>query len=208
MGAMQLTQDTSHEPREMSPAEAGIHEALEKQDWRGALALCSRGYGAMLGRFCMALIGSQQDAEDICQEVLLDAYAGFAGFRAEGSVKAWLFTIARRKCARCLEKRRRRAGRLHLVHDAERSPDSSGTEAQLLKRQRASQARNALATMRPSEREALLLRFGAQLSFEELGRSFEIAPPAARKRVSRAIASLRAALAETENAQENQGGRA
>ena len=62
--------------------------------------------------------------------------------------------------------------------------------------------------MRPSEREALLLRFGAQLSFEQLAESFDIAPPAARKRVSRAIASLRTALVETENAHDTQGGRA
>ena len=71
-----------------------------------------------------------------------------------------------------------------------------------------SHARNALETMRPSEREALLLRFGAQLSFEQLAESFDIAPPAARKRVSRAIASLRTALVETENAHDTQGGRA
>ena len=52
--------------------------------------------------------------------------------------------------------------------------------------------------MRPSDRDALLLRFGADLSFKEVAAACGIDETAARKRVSRALARLRSVL-EDEN---------
>src|SRR5687768_11625067 len=74
---------------------------------RDALAACARTYGAVLGRLCMAMLGSQADADEAVQETLLAAHGSMAGYRAEGPVKAWLCGIARHVCARRLEGRRR-----------------------------------------------------------------------------------------------------
>jgi RNA polymerase sigma-70 factor (ECF subfamily) len=41
------------------------------------------------------LTSSRQDAEDLTQEVMLLAYAGFGSFRAGTNVRAWLFRILR-----------------------------------------------------------------------------------------------------------------
>ena len=84
---------------------------------RDALALCAREHGGAVGRFCMALLGDQAEAEEVLQEALLAAYDGFGELRGE-AVRPWLFGIARRMCARRLAKRTRRAGKLRLVHDA------------------------------------------------------------------------------------------
>jgi RNA polymerase sigma-70 factor, ECF subfamily len=43
----------------------------------------------------MRLTSSRQDAEDLTQEVMLHAYAGFGSFRAGTNVRAWLFRILR-----------------------------------------------------------------------------------------------------------------
>lgn len=141
----------------------------------------------------MALTGSQADAEDLAQETLLAAYDGIDRWRREGSIKSWLFTIARRKAARLLERRARRTARLRLVHDAAREPEPSQT-ADLAARERAEQARRALDRVRPSAREALVLRYQADLSYRELADVCGIDEATARKRVSRAIGTMRQIL--------------
>jgi RNA polymerase sigma-70 factor (ECF subfamily) len=183
--------------RSREQLDAEIAGAIDEGDAQKALLLCARYHGPALGRLAMAMLGSQHDAEDVTQETLLDAYHGFESWRREGSMRAWLMTIARRKCARLVEKRARRTAKLRLVHDAQPSePGSGGTEKELLLKQRAVRARGELDKLRPSEREALLLRFGAGLSFREVGLAIGIDEAAARKRVSRAIANLRETLRE------------
>ena len=159
------------------------------------LSLCARHHGAAIGRLCMALVGSQSEAEDLAQETLLAALAGISEFRGDGPIRAWLFGIARRKCARHLERHSRREARLRLIHDATRGELA---DELLAKRQRAETARAALEAIRPSEREAVVLRFAGELSFRDVGVACGIDEAAARKRVSRALARLRDKLSTTE----------
>jgi RNA polymerase sigma-70 factor (ECF subfamily) len=182
-------------------AERDIRAAIDDDDHPQALVLCTRHYGALIGRLCMALSGSQADAEDLTQDTLIAGHAAFDSWRGEGSMRAFLLAIARRKCAKHIEKKVRRTARLKLVHDADRMgaarhDSSRDVEKQALRRERADKARDALGRLRPSEREALLLRYGADLSYHEVGQACGIDDAAARKRVSRAIAGLRDVLSE------------
>lgn len=171
--------------------DAQIAEIIAARDHRAALRLCACHHSAAIGRLCMALVGSQAEAEDLVQETLLDAHDAFDTWRGEGTLRAWLFAIARRKCARYLERRVRHSSRLRLVHDAERQPEADHV---LLERERAEAARAALATLRPSEREALVLHFVGEQSFRDVAQACGIAEAAARKRVSRALCKLREAV--------------
>jgi RNA polymerase sigma-70 factor (ECF subfamily) len=173
--------------------DSGIVDAIRAGHHRTALSLCARQHGASIGRLCMAICGSQAEADDLTQETLLTAYDGFASYRGEGSLRAWLLGIARRRCARHIERRSRREAKLRLVRDASVQPE---TEELLSARRRAEQTRAALERVRPSEREALLLRFMSDLSYRDLGSACGIEEATARKRVSRAIAKLRDVLAE------------
>lgn len=172
-----------------------IEQLVAGGQHRQALLLCTRHYAAGIGRLCMALLGSQAEAEDATQEILLEAHASFGNWRAEGSLKSWLFTIARRRCAKTLEKRGRRDNRLRLVPSA---PGTEHAEDWLLRRERAQRARAAIEQIRPSEREALTLRYAAELSFREVGDACGIDEAAARKRVSRALARLRSVIERSE----------
>lgn len=161
--------------------------------YRDAVGLAARQHGEAIGRLCMALLGSQAEAEEATQETLIAAYDAMASYRGEGSVKAWLMGIARRICARRLETRTRQQAKLRLIFDA-----SSGAQLpdDALERQRMAQrVRAALEELRPSEREALVLRYGADLSFREVGQACGIDEAAARKRASRALNRLRAVFA-------------
>jgi RNA polymerase sigma-70 factor, ECF subfamily len=175
---------------------ASVEAALRRREHGAALTLCARQHGPAIGRLCMALVGSQADAEDLTQETLLAAHDAFDSWRGEGSIRSWLFGIARRKCARLLENRTVGRAKLALLRDEAPVPDPADTASE---RQLASRARKALAAIRPSEREALILRYAAGLSFREVAAACGIDEAAARKRVSRAHARLRAELdAETD----------
>lgn len=175
--------------------EQEIRAALSGGRYHEALASCVRDYGELLGRLCMALVGSQTEAEDLVQETLLAAHRGFHGYRDEGTVKAWLSSIARRKCARHLETRSRSKSSPNPGPDL---PAAASVEEDVLLGRHASRARTLLDSIRPSEREALVLRYAVGLTFREVAQACGIDEAAARKRVSRALARLRSQLGAEE----------
>jgi len=172
--------------------ESEIAAAIARGDRRTAIGACARMLGAPLGRLCFAHLSLQSEADEAVQETLLAAYDGMDGFRGEGSVRAWLFGIGRKICARRLEVRTRQARRSRLLataNDVEPAVDVAVDEAR-----RTLAMRAALAELRPTEREAVLLRFEGELSYREVGEACGVDEAAARKRVGRALARLRERL--------------
>lgn len=159
-------------------------------DHRTAVAECAALYGAALGRLCMAFLGSQEDAEEVVQETLLAAHRAMPGFRADGSVRAWLFGIARRQCARFLERGRKHQ---HLRLVGEQAADGDTGDA-VRTRRRAERVRSALSGLKPSERDPLVLRYQGELSYREIAEICGIDEAVARKRVSRGLERLRQTL--------------
>lgn len=176
-----------------TPPRAGqgepILEALAGGDRGRAAALLVSEHSVALGRTCMALLGSQSEAEDALQETLMAALDGLESFRGEGSLRAWLLSIARRRCAKRLEARTRE-------RDFKQGLTGPEAPANAERISMAARARRLLDEIRPTEREALVLRFAAELSFREVGQACGIDEAAARKRVSRGLARLRNLLGE------------
>ena len=182
---------------ELAPAtalgsERAIGALVQAGRHREALAACVHEHGAVLGRLCMALLGSQADADEAAQETLLRAYRAMASYRGDGSVKSWLCGIARHVCAHMLEVRRR--GRDMLPG----APLEDETFDVVESRRRARAIRRALDHLKPSEREALVLRYVADLSHREIAAAIHLDEAAARKRISRALAHLRAVMPDQE----------
>ena len=180
-GDMQALADSvvAHDP---------IVELIHDGRHRDALAACARTHHVVLGRLCMALLGSQADADEAVQETLLRAHRAMASYRAEGSVKAWLCGIARHVCAHMLETRRKGRELLELV------PTEGEARDTFALRRRARALRDALEKLKPSEREALALRYVADLSHREIAEACGLDEAAARKRVSRALDRLRSVM--------------
>ena len=170
-----------------TPIRAGdpIEELIREGRHREALTACARTHAAILGRLAMALLGSQADADEAVQETLLRAHRAMPTYRAEGSVKAWLCGIARHVCAHMLETRRRGRELLEIV------PVEGEQRDAFEARRRTRLVREALEKLKPSEREALVMRFVADLSHREIAVACGLDEAAARKRISRALARLR-----------------
>jgi RNA polymerase sigma-70 factor (ECF subfamily) len=60
---------------------------------------------------CYRMLGSLQDAEDACQETLLAAWQGLAGFEGRASVRTWLYRIATNRCLNARRSASRRPAR-------------------------------------------------------------------------------------------------
>lgn len=160
-----------------------IAQLVQAGQHREALVACVQTHGKIVGRLCVVLLGSQADADEAVQETMLRAHRAMATYRGEGTIKAWLCGIARHVCAHMLETRRK--GRLLLEVVPEQGAD------ELARRQGARVLREALARLKPTEREALVLRYVAGLSHREIAVACNLDDAAARKRVSRALAKLR-----------------
>jgi RNA polymerase sigma-70 factor (ECF subfamily) len=187
-----------------SPAERGpapvepIAALIGGGQHREALAACAREHGAVLGRLCMALLGSQADADEATQETLLRAHRAMASYRGEGSVKSWLCGIARHVCAHVLESRQRGRDLAARSGPADETGPTQPIHDAVASRHRARAIRRGLAALRPSEREALVLRYVADLGHREIATALQIDEAAARKRISRALAQLRTVMCDQE----------
>ncbi|MBS1120169.1 MAG: polymerase sigma-70 factor, subfamily [Deltaproteobacteria bacterium] len=170
-----------------------IAALVQEGKHREALASCARAHGRILGRLCMALLGSQADADEATQETLLRAHRAMPTYRGEGTIKAWLCGIARHVCAHTLETRRKGRELAELVP----VPSEGEPREAFAHRQRSRAIRLALTNLKPSERDVLVLRFVADLSHREIAVACNLDEAAARKRISRALAHLRTVLLET-----------
>ncbi|OXM68517.1 sigma-70 family RNA polymerase sigma factor [Amycolatopsis vastitatis] len=58
--------------------------------------------------YCYRLLGSVDEAEEVVQDVYLDAWRAYGGFEGRSSLRTWLYRIATRACFKALEKSRHR----------------------------------------------------------------------------------------------------
>jgi RNA polymerase sigma-70 factor (ECF subfamily) len=173
-----------------------IAAAIRDRTHHRALAMMTRDFGPALARFCTAVLGNQAEAEEAAQDALIEALRAMPSFRGESAVRTWLFAIARRMCVRRARRRRHREALLRVVSVTELpSPDTPLDDVARTELYR--RLETAVASLAEDEREVLALRFQADLTYEEAAEVCGISPDAARKRASRAFATLREKLGGT-----------
>src|SRR5687768_3769843 len=77
-----------------SDVDARLIERWRAGDERAATELVER-HAAALARFASSL-GERDEIEELVQDTFVRAFAALDGFRADSSLRTWLFTIARR----------------------------------------------------------------------------------------------------------------
>ena len=137
-------------------------------------------HGIDVWRFAVSQVGRER-ADDVFQETMLAALAGYPSLRDPGAVRSWLLRIAARKAVDLF-----RAAARGPVPVAE--PDvGSVAEHEPADDELWSRVR-ALPT---KQRQAVALRFVLDLEYADIGAAMQTSPEAARRNVFEALRTLR-----------------
>ena len=139
-------------------------------------------HAAELLRFLTAVVGPD-DAQDCFQETCLAALRAYPGLPSGSNLRAWAFTIARRKA---IDAGRARARRPVPVADDANHPPIDGAPAS-----DHSSAWTPLAALPPKQRAAVFLRVAVELPHREVARILDCSEEAARRSAHEGLRRLR-----------------
>jgi RNA polymerase sigma factor (sigma-70 family) len=149
-------------------------------------AIVDRYQGRLLG-FCRQMLGSTEDAEDVLQEVFVNAYRAMLADEREINLRPWLYRIARNRCLNHLRK---------PTADAQESMDmvpaveASSTAEKVHNREEFRQLLTDVGKLPETQRSALLLREMDAMSYEEIAQAMETSVPSVKSLLVRARISL------------------
>ncbi len=166
-------------------AENDLARKASRGDER-ALERIYRDYHQPLYRFCLAIVGNPQDAQDALQNTMVKMLRALPGEQRSIALKPWLYRIAHNESVDLLRRRRPDVS-------LEASEPRLGAElvAHVETRQRLRQLIADLSALPGRQRETLLMREAAGLSFEEIGFALETSPAVARQTLYEARLGLR-----------------
>jgi RNA polymerase sigma factor (sigma-70 family) len=136
--------------------------------------------------------GDAHAADDITQQVFVALARNASALRKHATLAGWLYVTTHHATAELVRREQRRKQReatahsMHLTDSSAGSPDEAARLRPLLD--------DALITLKPDEREAVVLRYFSNRTFSEIGKAVQLSEEAARKRVDRALEKLHAVL--------------
>jgi RNA polymerase sigma-70 factor (ECF subfamily) len=142
-------------------------------------------------RFALWLCRSQPVAEEVVQETFLRAWRSLDTLKDDGTVKAWLLTIARREHARLYERKRHPTLNVDELAAAEASCLAATTDRDPDEVQ---DVRKAIFELDEEHREPLILQVLMGFSTQEIAEQLQLSEGAVSTRLFRARNRLRARL--------------
>jgi RNA polymerase sigma-70 factor (ECF subfamily) len=164
---------------------------------RGAeISRLMTAHGEAVFGYCLRIVRIRAHAEDVVQQVFLDAYHDLDHFAGRSSPKAWLFGIARNRCLDLLKRHTRHNKHVNLDEQAMLEFADSGTGPfESIDRVRLFAALEVcLQRLPPDVRATVLARFQTGATFEALSRELGASADALQLRVARALPALRRCL--------------
>ena len=146
-------------------------------------------------RYVALRIGDKTEAEDMTQQVFLNALQSISSFKWKGiPFSAWLFRIAHNQVVDYLRKKAKRA-----TVPLDESQASSNSNPQLVAERRLDIDQLVSATKRltKAQREVIALRFSGELSTAEVAKVMGKSQGAVKALQHSAIVALRKALSGT-----------
>lgn len=142
-------------------------------------------YSRGLYRLCYSLLLDQHDAEDIMQESFVYAFKNLARYDAsKASFKTWLYTIAVSRCRNVYRRRRFLLVDIsNLLHLNIPVPTHETPEGALAKQNAREAIEEALLSLSPTLREAIVLRYGHGLAYREMAEVMACPQKTAESRV-------------------------
>jgi RNA polymerase sigma-70 factor, ECF subfamily len=143
------------------------------------------------------VLGSEDDARDLCQEAFLKAYRGLGSFKREARFSSWLYQIALNLCR---DRLRRRRGRTmvsleELDEGGGHLPSSRPSALDLVEsRDLQRTVAAAVASLPEEQREVIVLKEYQGLTFLEIAEILDVPVSTVKTRLYRGLGHLRERL--------------
>ncbi|GMV79332.1 MAG: hypothetical protein AMXMBFR7_05160 [Planctomycetota bacterium] len=144
--------------------------------------------------YILRMIGNAQDAEDLTQDALMQTYRTKARVAPEsGGYLKWCFRISRNLV---IDYRRKKRPRGAEEEELERAVDARSLRPEEVyeHRVKGGELREELLALPEKYREALLLRYQVDLSYEEIAQVMDVPVTTVETRIHRAKKMLRERL--------------
>lgn len=177
-----------YDPRELTEEEL-------VQRAHGELFHVTRAYEELMRRYqrtlfnvCARYLGNDRDADDVCQEVMLKVLYGLKNFEGKSKFKTWLYSITYNECITQYRKERRKR---RLIDALSLDPLEEAEEEKAPEEEARGGLDRWLGHVNPIDREILVLRFVAELEFQEIADIMHMGLSATKMRYKRALDRLR-----------------
>ena len=167
--------------------------ALTRRGHHGAFEALVQRYESRLLAFCRHMLRSQEDAEDVLQEVFAASFNAMIADDRPLNVRPWLYRIARN---RCLNHLRRPVPAGQDSMDIFETESGATTADTVHRREEFRQIVADVQELPETQRTALLLREIDALSYEQIAEAMDTTVPSVKSLLVRA----RVALAEASEA--------
>jgi RNA polymerase sigma factor (sigma-70 family) len=151
-----------------------------------AFAAIFRRYHQSLYRYCLALVGNPEDAQDALQSTMVKVLRALPGEERKIELKPWLYRIAHNESIDLLRRRRETRGL-----DVEQVAPGYGLAEDAATRERLRRLLDDLEELPERQRQVLVMRELGGLGFEEIGTALATSGAVARQTLYEARQSLR-----------------
>jgi RNA polymerase sigma-70 factor (ECF subfamily) len=187
----------------LEPCDAQVHSALATGDVEQAFEILLQGYQGVVVQFCTTLLADAADGEDVAQEVFVAVWRGLPRYKREALLRTWIFRIARNRCRKHWDWRRRqeiqRTGTAGTP-GPEPSPSPEDTYQDQVDAMYAQQQLHRLERSLPQlpdhDRLLLMMYYYEELTFRAMARRLWKPEATVRRRVHAAQQRLRALLCQ------------
>ncbi len=180
----------------MGPSDEELVAAFQRGELDAFDTLILRWDGKIRGAI-YRILGSEDEARDLCQEAFLRAYRALPGFKGQARFSSWLYQIALNLCR---DRMRRRRGRVFVSLDDADQPghqkvDPGPSTLDLVESQDLSRAvADAIADLPEEQRVVIVLKEYQDLTFLEISETLDVPLSTVKTRLYRGLTQLRESL--------------
>jgi RNA polymerase sigma-70 factor (ECF subfamily) len=167
-------------------------EQARKGD-KAAFGRLMEAYQGPVYNLAYRMLGNSGEAEEAAQEAFIRAYTRIHTYDSTHKFSTWLLSITSNYCIDQI--RKRRATYLSIdeplaPHPALQSDHEKGPEAQMVTNEQRELVQSLLNELQPEYREAVVLRYWHELSYEEIAETMDTTVSAIKSRLFRARKQL------------------
>ncbi len=164
---------------------------------RDSYALLVDTYKAPIFTLACRMTGSYEDASDLAQETFVKAFENLGRFDQKKKFFVWLYTIGLNLIRNHLKREKKRQSSDFVVDtDLQSRGNPSNPEHSLMNDQRIRHLNRCLHMLSDTLKEAVVMRFYQELSFEEIAEITGLSLSAAKMRAYRGLEKLRELMEE------------